>query len=141
MCCPPGPTGLDQPSKGRSMLCHACRVHLHRAHPYCLHCGTPRRNVRLSRFTAPELQHVDDPTRTWPLTRPVTTIGRAADNDIVLDDPSVSRRHARVVRRRNGFVVEDLDSFNGTTVAGRVLHGDSARLPDHPIVPLGDVPL
>jgi len=123
------------------MLCHACRVHLHRAHPYCLHCGTPRRNVRLSRFIAPELQHVDDSSRTWPLTKPVTTIGRAADNDIVLDDPSVSRRHARVVRRRNGFVIEDLDSFNGTSVGDRVLHGDSARLPDHTIVHIGDVPL
>jgi putative peptide zinc metalloprotease protein len=123
------------------MLCHACHVHLHRDHPYCLHCGTLRRKVRLTRFTAPELRRAGGPAPGLPLTRPVTTIGRGAGNDLVLDDPSVSRRHARIVRRRNGFVVEDLDSFNGTTVGGRTIHGDRAALPDPSTIYIGDVEL
>jgi putative peptide zinc metalloprotease protein len=123
------------------MLCHACHVHLHRDHPYCLHCGTLRRKVRLTRFTAPELRRADDPTTTVALTRPVTTIGRATGNDIVLDDPSVSRRHARIVRRRNGFAIEDMDSFNGTTVGGRTIHGDRAPLPDATTIYIGDIEL
>jgi putative peptide zinc metalloprotease protein len=136
------------------MLCHACRVHLHPDHPYCLHCGTLRRDVRLSRFGAPQLRRVDDPVdgpvdgpaaaqpaSTLPVTRPVTTIGRDPGNDLVLDDPSVSRRHARIVRRRNGFVIEDLDSFNGTTVSGRTIHGNRASLPDPSTIYIGDVGL
>ena len=123
------------------MLCHACHVHLHRAHPYCLHCGTPRRGVRVDRAHAPTLRRVSDPAVLMSLTRPVTTVGRALDNDLVLDDPSVSRRHARIVRGRDGFTIEDLDSFNGTTVAGRKLHGDRAPLPDSGTVCIGDVAL
>jgi putative peptide zinc metalloprotease protein len=123
------------------MLCHACHVHLHRDHPYCLHCGTLRRRVRLTRFTAPELRPAGDPATVLPLTRPVTTIGRGAGNDLVLEDPSVSRQHARIVRRRNGFVIEDLDSFNGTTVGGRTIHGHRAPLPDTTTIYIGDVEL
>ncbi len=47
------------------------------------------------------------------------TIGRAPDNDIVLDDPQVSRYHAHVMRRGDEIVVEDMGSTNGTLVNGR----------------------
>lgn len=47
------------------------------------------------------------------------TVGRAQDNDIVLDDPQVSRHHARVMRRGDEIIVEDLGSTNGTLVNGR----------------------
>lgn len=49
----------------------------------------------------------------------VLTIGRAAGNDIVLDYPMVSTRHARVVIRPEGAVIEDLGSTNGTAVGTR----------------------
>lgn len=49
-------------------------------------------------------------------------IGRGAEADFVVEDPSVSRRHARVARMPDGgFYVEDLGSRNGTFV-------DSARV-------------
>jgi len=48
-------------------------------------------------------------------THPVT-IGRLPDNTIVIDNPAVSGRHARVFREGNHFVVEDLKSTNGTFV-------------------------
>jgi FHA domain-containing protein len=46
------------------------------------------------------------------------TIGRSQENDIVISDPNVSRRHARLSRADNGFVVEDLGSTNGTLLDG-----------------------
>ncbi|RMG38669.1 MAG: FHA domain-containing protein [Planctomycetota bacterium] len=46
------------------------------------------------------------------------TVGRAAQNDIRLRDTEVSRRHARVCRRDGAFVIEDLQSSNGTYVNG-----------------------
>ena len=30
------------------MLCHACHVHLRRDYPYCLHCGTIRKRVKVA---------------------------------------------------------------------------------------------
>ena len=48
-------------------------------------------------------------------THPVT-IGRLPDNSIVVDNPAVSGRHARVFREGNHYVVEDLKSTNGTFV-------------------------
>ncbi len=44
------------------------------------------------------------------------TIGRAADNDLVLDDRRVSRHHARLQARRGMLVLTDLDSANGSRV-------------------------
>ena len=41
-------------------------------------------------------------------------LGRDLDCDFQLTDPTVSRAHARIVRREKGFVVEDLHSTNGT---------------------------
>jgi Nif-specific regulatory protein len=38
--------------------------------------------------------------------------------DVQLDDPSVSRRHARISRANAGWLIEDLGSTNGVTVNG-----------------------
>jgi pSer/pThr/pTyr-binding forkhead associated (FHA) protein len=46
------------------------------------------------------------------------SVGRSDENDIVVSDPNVSRRHARLIRAHNGFVVEDLGSTNGTLLDG-----------------------
>ncbi len=47
-----------------------------------------------------------------------TSVGRAPENDIVLDSPDVSRRHARIECTRAGIRVHDLNSTNGTRVNG-----------------------
>jgi hypothetical protein len=44
----------------------------------------------------------------------VVTAGRHPDSDIFLDDITVSRRHAEVHRRADGYVVRDAGSLNGT---------------------------
>jgi len=60
-------------------------------------------------------------------------IGRAQDNDVVLDDPQVSRHHAQVVRRGNQIIVEDLGSTNGTLVNGRHITGPHVLQPTETI--------
>jgi pSer/pThr/pTyr-binding forkhead associated (FHA) protein len=44
----------------------------------------------------------------------VTRAGRHPDSDIFLDDITVSRRHAEVTRRDQGYVLRDVGSLNGT---------------------------
>lgn len=56
----------------------------------------------------------------FALSESVTTVGRGDGVDIALDDPSVSRLHAEIVRRGPFFYVSDLGlSVNGTRVNGR----------------------
>ncbi len=50
------------------------------------------------------------------LTGAVITIGRVAGNDVVVPDARVSSRHARLVRRGEGYAYEDLGSRNGSLV-------------------------
>lgn len=58
---------------------------------------------------------------TWPLSGARVRIGRGLDNDVVLDDASVSRHHAEITRENGRAEVRDLGSTNGTWVnAGRV---------------------
>lgn len=63
-------------------------------------------------------------------------LGREASCDVVLSDPCVSRRHARLLFRDGNWVIQDLRSTNGTTVndvrVGRcqLRAGDRIRLGD-----------
>jgi pSer/pThr/pTyr-binding forkhead associated (FHA) protein len=49
---------------------------------------------------------------------PLTVAGRHPDAEIFLDDVTVSRRHAEIVRDGASFRVRDLDSLNGTYLDG-----------------------
>jgi len=64
------------------------------------------------------------------------TVGRAWDNDVVLPDISVSRRHALLRRHRAGYLLLDQGSGNGTRVNGRRV--DKARLRGGDEIVLGD---
>jgi len=50
------------------------------------------------------------------LVHPVVSLGRSLDNDIILDDPRVSRRHAQLRRRYGRYVLYDLASSGGTKI-------------------------
>lgn len=65
----------------------------------------------------------------------VTTVGRETECDIgLLNDPTVSRRHARIVLEERGHVLYDEDSANGTFVNSVLVHtcvlapGDTIRI-------------
>ncbi len=58
-------------------------------------------------------------------------IGRDPAADILLHDSEISRRHARILRCATGFVIEDLDSSNGSFVNGEaVLTATALRFGD-----------
>ena len=64
-------------------------------------------------------------------------IGRESVNDIVFQDPEISRRHSRISYQAGGYLIEDLGSTNGTKVNGRPI---SAAIPlrNGDIIALGD---
>ena len=63
---------------------------------------------------------VEDTGETFDLREPLTTVGRGPGVDLTLNDPSVSRLHAEIVRRGPYVYVSDLGlSTNGTRVNGR----------------------
>jgi hypothetical protein len=64
----------------------------------------------------------------FPLDRDRMTIGRRPDSDIFLDDVTVSRDHALIVRRGGDLYLDDLGSLNGSYVNRRRI--ESHRLED-----------
>lgn len=61
----------------------------------------------------------DGSSRTFPLTKQMTVLGRQVDCDLRLSLPSVSRHHCRFVLDGDLVRLEDLGSSNGTIVNGR----------------------
>ncbi len=53
------------------------------------------------------------------LDKPSVSIGRAWDNDIILEDEAISRHHAEVRLTRGMFSIHDLQSTNGSAVNGK----------------------
>lgn len=75
--------------------------------------------------------------RELALSEGTVTIGRNKDNDIQLDDPSVSAYHAKIVTFFKPTYVQDLRSTNGTYVNGKRMmehtlkHGDHIMIGQH----------
>jgi pSer/pThr/pTyr-binding forkhead associated (FHA) protein len=63
------------------------------------------------------------------------SIGRSPDAGVFLDDVTVSRNHALLVRRRDGLYIDDLGSLNGTYVNRRRI--ESHRLEDGDEIQVG----
>jgi pSer/pThr/pTyr-binding forkhead associated (FHA) protein len=57
-----------------------------------------------------------------------TTVGRSPECDVFLDDVTVSRRHAQVLRRNGHYFIEDQGSLNGTFLNRRRI--ESGQLED-----------
>ncbi len=73
----------------------------------------------------PSLAIVRGPERgtIFPLVLDETLIGRADSSHLELDDPAVSRVHARIERRTDGFYLSDLSSVAGTVLNGQRVAG------------------
>jgi hypothetical protein len=92
--------------------------------------GAPPGSAELTNTRAFEIQAIPAPAATLFEQRPdgtgrrlvldggPLTIGRASDNDLILDDRRVSRHHARLQARRGMLVLTDLGSANGSRVNG-----------------------
>lgn len=83
----------------------------------------------------------------FPLIKRVTHIGRKLENDLVLQDPLISRYHATILNKDGEFVVTDKDSTGGTYVNGTriqsetVLHsGDMVSIANMPMLFVDDSP-
>jgi ABC transport system ATP-binding/permease protein len=97
---------------------------------------TPRGAAGQERLPAPAtLLHRG---RRIDLTRQAVTIGRLADNDVVIAKTSVSRRHARISAVRGGYSVTDLDSRNGTQLNGERFRAEARWLANGDTVVIGD---
>ncbi len=114
------------------MLCGVCHRQLRRADARCRSCGTPRDG-------AVHLDLVLQGGDRVPIDRPLT-IGRAPANDLRLEDPSVSRAHARIDVGADGVTLQDAGSSYGTFVDGRALSGPVA-LASGMSIELGDCSL
>ena len=75
--------------------------------------------------------------RRYPLGTAALVLGRGEGCEIRIDDTSVSRRHARIVPDADGYLVEDLQSTNGTFVNDRVTDGQH-RLHDGDYLRVGN---
>jgi pSer/pThr/pTyr-binding forkhead associated (FHA) protein len=72
---------------------------------------------------------------TFPLESDRTSLGRAPECDVFLDDVTVSRRHSVITRGADGFTLHDEGSLNGTYVNRRRV--ESAKLEDGDEVQVG----
>jgi hypothetical protein len=93
-------------------------------------------NTRGARLVA--VDHIDPVPAEYSLMKDEISIGRGEDNDVVIPHASVSRQHARLMRRDGGFELMDLNSTNGSYVDDRQIRG-SAFLSAGSQVRLGDI--
>ena len=116
------------------MLCPSCRRQLSKGATYCGSCGNP-----LAGGDAPLELVLADATRV-PVLETVT-IGRAPGNTLQIQDPTVSRTHARV-SAGNGHqaTIEDTGSSHGTFVDGKRIR-DPIPLRDGAEIRIGDAEL
>lgn len=67
--------------------------------------------------------------KVFPVDKAEIFVGRDLNNDVVINDPEISRRHARLFQQGNSFVLEDLGSTNGTFVNGQRIMGPNVLRP------------
>lgn len=135
------------------MFCANCGVELPTSARFCPSCGTPAHGHQSANTTVtfdigaldehhellegvPELAHgtgmfvvVRGPNAgaRFLLDREKTAIGRNPGAELFLDDVTVSRDHAEVVRTDDGLLVRDLQSMNGTYVEGKRVESSLLR--------------
>jgi pSer/pThr/pTyr-binding forkhead associated (FHA) protein len=69
--------------------------------------------------------------REIPIDKTPLTIGRKPENDIVIDNMAVSGQHAKLVLQGGNYVIEDLQSTNGTFVNEKKIVNSAVKHNDH----------
>jgi transcriptional regulator with GAF, ATPase, and Fis domain len=85
------------------------------------------------------LINTDGAGKSFPITDTTLKIGKSPDNDVVIDSPTVSRNHLVIRRQGDRFLVEDLQSTNGSFIDGAQIR--EAYLKPGQLLELGDVQL
>lgn len=75
----------------------------------------------------------------FPLQKPLVTIGRMQDNDLVIDEVRISRYHAQLRAIAGQYVLVDLQSTGGTSVNGEKIGRAALRNGD--VISLAGIPL
>ncbi len=126
---------------GTSITCPICKTENAPTEKYCGECGfllasTPVEEAALPDTT--QMPRLTDPSgREYLLKDGENTIGREA-TDVLLSDPTVSRRHAKITLEAGKAFIEDVGSSNGTFAAGtRVQPGDRIEVSDGAEVKFG----
>lgn len=131
---PPCPFCGQTPKNPQARFCPSCGRSLSAAGtaagaPAGAPADTPRLLISLP----------GQPGREVPLGRPVLTIGRHPDNDLVLPLEYVSGHHGRLEQQRGAWVYTDLGSTNGTFHNGRPVHPHQpVPLQDGDVLRIGD---
>lgn len=73
--------------------------------------------------------------RSFLVSEDAALVGRSSHNKIQLDEPSVSRRHAKILKARDKYFIEDLNSKNGTWINGHVIESGE-RVPVEEGIPI-----
>jgi serine/threonine protein kinase len=128
------PQAANLPRTRKVKVCPRCKHHNDLAVRFCIKCGYAFVGIR------PAVLRVIEPVRAaWemPVHRSPFMLGRARpeegyrpDFDMSFYDPEgyVSRRHAHILKARNGYFVTDLGSSNGTYVNDQLLAPQNPRL-------------
>src|SRR5947207_9566321 len=108
-----------------------------------LGAGVPSSGARERRAVQLDVQRSPSPDAgaVFPVNSAPITVGRADQNDLVLDgDEFASARHARIEARGDGVWVQDLESTNGTFVNGSRVVG-AERLSPGDVLRVGETDL
>jgi serine/threonine-protein kinase len=115
-------------------VCPQCKRRNELDARYCVRCGRAFGGIRpaVLRVIEPVRAAWEMPVRKSPLLlgRSQRSTGHRPDFDMTFYDPEgyVSRRHAHIIKARNGYFVADLGSSNGTFVNSRLLPPQRPRL-------------
>jgi len=74
--------------------------------------------------------------KTYKLEKDEYVIGRELINDLIISDPEISRKHARLFKKNDQYFLEDLHSTNGTFLSGKPI-GKPAALKNEDLINLG----
>ncbi|MEP7270358.1 MAG: PrsW family glutamic-type intramembrane protease [Acidobacteriota bacterium] len=124
--------GNHLPEPEEMVLCPLCTTQQRPGAKFCSRCGADMRVPAAENLnTRPHFVVIapgGEERIAYVLNRDEIQIGRTLNNQFVVEHPSVSKRHARVVADASDYALHDLGSINGTFVNGRRI--TTARLED-----------
>ena len=124
--------GQIMPELAETTHCLVCRTEQEAGREFCVQCGA---SMRLTASGAIEARPhfvartpAGEEQIAYILNQGEIAVGRTLNNEFVISDPSVSKRHARITAEAADYALQDLGSINGTFVNGRRI--ERARLED-----------